>query len=64
MVLIAEPKDCRGEWPLGRVMETYPGDDGFAQIVKVQSKNKEYIRPVHRLCPLEYSKEQSDSDDI
>ena len=56
MVLIAEPKDNRGEWPLGRV-------DGLVRAVKVQSKSKEYIRTVHRLCPLEYIEEQSDSDD-
>jgi hypothetical protein len=64
VVLIAEPKDNRGDWPLGRVMETYPGADGLVRAVKVQSKSKEYIRPVHRLCPLEYIEEQSDSDDI
>ena len=63
VVLIAEPKDNRGDWPLGRVMETYPGADGLVRAVKVQSKSKEYIRPVHRLCPLEYIEEQSDSDD-
>ena len=63
VVLIAEPKDNRGEWPLGRVMETYPGADGLVRAVKVQFWSKEYIRPVHRLCPLEYIEEQSDSDD-
>jgi hypothetical protein len=62
-VLIGEPKDDRGEWPLGRVVETYPGADGFVRAVKVQSKSKEYIRPIHRLCPLEFIEEQSDSDD-
>jgi hypothetical protein len=62
-VLIAEPKDSRGEWPLGRAMETYPGADGLVRAVKLQSKSKEYIRHVRRLCPLEYIEEQSDSGD-
>lgn len=61
-MLFAEPKDNRGEWPLGRVMETYPGDDGLVRVVKLRSKYKEYIRPVHRLRPLECIEEQSDSD--
>ena len=60
IVLIAEPNDDRGEWPLGRVTETYPGDDGLVRVAKVRSKNKEYTRPVHRLCPLEYVKEESE----
>ena len=38
-MLIAELKDNRGEWPLGRVMETYPGADGLMRAVKVQSKS-------------------------
>lgn len=56
-MLIAEPKDNRGDWPLWRVTEAYSGDDGLVRVVKVWSKNKEYTRPVHRLCPLEYVEE-------
>ena len=55
VVLIAESKAKRGEWPLGRVMEVYPGDDGLVRVVRVKSKNKEFLRPVHCLCPLEYA---------
>ena len=58
VVLIAEPKANRGEWPLGRIIESYPGSDGLVRVVKLKSKNKEYIRPVHQLCPLEYVDEQ------
>ena len=54
VVLIVEPNASRREWPLGRVIEAYPGDDGLVRVVKVKVKNKEYLRPVHRLCPLEY----------
>ena len=54
VVLIAEPTCSRGEWPLGRVVEVYPGSDGLVRTVKLRSKNKEYLRPIHRLCPLEY----------
>ena len=29
-------------------------ESGLVRVVKVETKNKEYLRPVHRLCPLEY----------
>jgi hypothetical protein len=29
---------------------------------QLKSKNKEYIRPIHRLCPLEYIDEGEDSE--
>ena len=60
VVLIAESNAARGEWPLGRVMEVYPGEDGLVRVVRVKSKNREYLRPVHRLCPLEYVEESSE----
>ena len=60
VVLIVEPNTSRGEWPLGRVIEAYPGDDGLVRVVKVKAKNKEYLRPVHRLCPLEYVEDSAE----
>ncbi len=54
VVLIIEPNANRSEWPLGRIIEALPGDDGLVQVVRVQAKGKEYLRPVYRLCPLEY----------
>ena len=43
-----------GDWPLGRILEAYPGSDGLVRTVKLKSRDKEYFRTVHRLCPLEY----------
>ena len=57
VVFIAEHKDNRGERPLGRGTEAYPGDDGLVRVVKVWSKNKEYTRLEDRLCPLGYVEE-------
>ena len=53
VVLLVEPNAKRGEWPLGRVIETYRGGDGLIRVVKIRVGDNEYIRPVHRLCPLE-----------
>lgn len=60
VVLIVEPNASRGEWPLGRVIEVNPGDDCLVRVVKVKAKNKEYLRPVHRLCPLEYVEDSAE----
>ena len=53
VVLLVEPNAKRGEWPLGRVVETYRGDDDLIRVVKIKVGDTDYIRPVHRLCPLE-----------
>ena len=53
VVLVVEPNANRGQWPLGRIVEVYPGTDGLIRIVKVKVGKHYYLRPVHRLCPLE-----------
>ena len=53
VVLLVQPNAKRGEWPLGRVVETCRGDDDLIRVVKIKVGDTDYIRPVHRLCPLE-----------
>ena len=36
VVLVAEPKASRGDWPLGRILEAYPGSDGLVRTVKLK----------------------------
>lgn len=31
-----------------------PGSDNLIRVVKIRVGNSEYIRPAHRLCPLEH----------
>ena len=50
VVLLVEPN---AKWPLGRVVETYRGDDDLIRVVKIRVGDTEYVQPVHRLCPLE-----------
>ena len=47
--MIIEPNASRGDWPLGRVLETFPGPNALTRVVRVRAKGKEYIRPVYRL---------------
>jgi hypothetical protein len=43
----------RGDWPLGRIIDVYPGKDGHTRVTKVQCGQKTYIRPIHKLIPLD-----------
>ena len=53
IVLLVSPENQRAQWPLARILETYPGKDGFVRSVKVQVGDKQLIRPIVKLCPLE-----------
>ena len=53
VVLVVSSENKRAHWPMGRVIEMYPGKDGRVRSVKLQVPNKQLIRPVVKLCPLE-----------
>jgi hypothetical protein len=53
VVLIVDEITPRNEWPLGRVVETLPGQDGLVRVVKVKTSKNILIRPVVKLCLLE-----------
>ena len=55
VVMIIEKDAKRAEWPLGRVTEVFPGVDGLVRVVRIKTKDGEYLRPVHCLCLLEYT---------
>lgn len=48
------------EWPLDRVNEAYSWDNGLVRVVKVKTKNTDYLCRVHRLCPLEYVEDSAE----
>lgn len=52
IVLVLDPRLPRGQWPLGRILETYPGQDGHSRVAKVQVGDKTVVRPIHKLVPL------------
>lgn len=53
IVLVVSPDTSRGTWPLGRVLEVYPGQDGRVRVAKIQVGQGTLLRPVTKLCPLE-----------
>ena len=61
IVLIKDSHSCRNKWPIGRVMEVYPGEDGLVRTVQVRTAtNKEPLtRSVAKIVLLvEHSETQ------
>jgi len=52
IVLIAE-STCRGQWPMARVEEVFPDQEGVVRVVKVRMRGKLFQRPIHKVCLLE-----------
>ena len=53
VVLVVSPDSPRGHWPLGRIVEVFPGKDGHVRVATVQVGQNTLKRPITRLCPLE-----------
>ena len=51
VLVIGQDSPC-GEWPLARVVETYPGPDGHVRVAKVQLGQQTLLRPITKLCML------------
>ena len=52
VVMWMSPGTPRGEWPLGRIMETFPGKDNKVRVVDVKIGGKILQRAIHHLVPL------------
>lgn len=53
IVLVEEDGITRLQWPMGRVVEVYPGKDKRVRSVRIKTSKGEIVRPVNRLCHLE-----------
>ncbi|KAL7290902.1 hypothetical protein TKK_0015632 [Trichogramma kaykai] len=53
IVLIGDDIHRRIDWPLGRVIEAFPGADGTSRVFMVKTKQGVLKRPIQRLYPLE-----------
>ena len=53
IVLLVSPDSPRAHWPLGRVLEVFPAKDGNVRSVKLQAGDRQLMRPIVKLCPLE-----------
>ena len=57
MVLYMTQDTPRGMWPLGKVVDVFPGGDGLVRVVDILAKGKTYRRPTKLLVPLEVEPE-------
>ena len=53
LVLIREDNVSRMNWPLGLVIETFPGRDGKIRSVNVRTSQGVVCRPIQKLHDLE-----------
>ena len=44
------------QWPIARIVKTYPGKDGQVRVVDVRTSSGIYKRPITKLVPLLSSK--------
>jgi len=52
VVLVLEAGTPRGQWPLGRVEQVYPGTDEAVRVVDVRVRGKLYRRSISVLVPI------------
>ena len=45
IVLAISPESPRAQWPLARVLEVFPGQDGHVQVVQLQVGKDTIVRP-------------------
>ena len=52
VVLLQNDNLISSKWPLGRIVDTYPGRDGLVRVVRVKSTSGTYRRPVSKIALL------------
>ena len=53
VVLLAEEKSCRNDWPIGIVTECITDPDALVRTVKVKTSTGEHLRDIRKICLLE-----------
>jgi len=53
IVIVKDETTPRSIWPLGRIIEVYPGDDGLVRSVRVRTAASTLSRPITKICLLE-----------
>jgi hypothetical protein len=61
IVLVIDENQARCDWPLGRVSEIHPSEDGLVRKVEVRVGKKTLERPIHKLVLLLRAETADDS---
>ena len=52
VVLLKEEGVVRGKWPMGRVTEVHPSEDGLVRSVTLKTETSVFKRPIHKVVLL------------
>ncbi|GFT20298.1 uncharacterized protein TNCV_1009051 [Trichonephila clavipes] len=53
IVLIGDNDVKRINWPMAKIIKSFPGKDGRIRVVEVKTPSSNFIRPIQKLYPLE-----------
>lgn len=53
LVVLADNRLPRNNWPVGRVIKVYKGSDGHVRVADVKTKIGIYRRPVSKVCSVD-----------
>ncbi|XP_044744246.1 uncharacterized protein LOC123306343 [Coccinella septempunctata] len=63
IVLVKQDNVNPNYWPLGRVTQCHPGNDGFVRVATIRCKDgKEIRRPITKICILPVEQEERRND--
>ncbi|GFQ80136.1 integrase catalytic domain-containing protein [Trichonephila clavata] len=52
LVLLKDPNTKPLDWPMGRILEVFPGDDGLVSVVEVKTSSGILRRAIQKIVPL------------
>ena len=55
MVFVVDDQRKRSMWKLGVILDLFPGRDGRSRVPEIKVGNREFLRLVQRLVPLDVS---------
>ncbi|GFX41117.1 integrase catalytic domain-containing protein [Trichonephila clavipes] len=59
IVLIGDNDVKRINWPMAKIIKSFPGKDGRIRVVEVKTPSGNFIRPIQKLYPLEVNLPES-----
>lgn len=51
-VVVADPNAMRGKWEVGKVVQVFPGDDGYVRNVLVKTNRGNYTRSISKIAVI------------
>lgn len=62
LVLVRDDRLSSSQWPLGRIIEIHPGNDGCVRVVTVKTSTGTYKRNITKICRLPINIEEKPTD--